>query len=446
MRQRYIPPPTVGRRMRVAAALLVITTVLAAWILWPRSTPPEPRPVRPQHAAPSDTPGVSTPSRAAPSAPAKSVISPPVIDAVIVEKPELCEGEETLVTVAAHTTNDSDAELHYTIGTGSGRSVPLRARLDAQGNPAAYEVVAFGKGNTSTSAPVPPFRILPCKHTQRALLSHRVLPNRSSTFEFRAQVRDLDDQAPPNGARPFEPRRYRWTFGDDEPLETTDAAVIHSFEDRPQDSLYTQILARVEIIATDGRTLVARDALQLLNPAYESLSRKGIVSLMTALDPPFPHLDPDGRVRQHVRLWHHRREPVRIQSVRRVSDYADTNRDPVAEDLAATAVLGTTELPPDHGLELDVTLDTTADPDVVSSNYYIKGTSAEGLPVLGSFSVMRPPAVPNRDNSQVVTDPLLSAKIRRARELLGRDTVSDEDIFTLQRAGKLDDVAVAQRL
>jgi hypothetical protein len=272
------------------------------------------------------------------------------------------------------------------------------------------------------------------------------LPNRSSTFEFRAQVSDLGDHQQPSGAaRPFEPRRYVWTFGDGEPLETSESTVRYSFEDRPQDSLYTQILARVEIIARDGRTLVARDALQLLNPAYESLTRKGIVSLMTALDPPFPHLDPDGRVRQHVRLWHHRREPVRIESVRRVSYYADNTPAPAAEDVDAASVLGTTEIPPDHGVELEATLDTTTDPDVISCTYYLEGISPEGLPVLGSFSVMRPPPKPDPSNSRVVADPLLSAKIQRARELLGRDVVSDEDIFALQRAGKLDDV-VARRL
>jgi len=203
---------------------------------------------------------------------------------------------------------------------------------------------------------------------------------------------------------------------------------------------------RVDIIAKDGRVLVGRDALQLLNPAYESLSRKGIVSLMTALEPAFPRLDPDGRVRQHVRLWHHRRDPVRIESVRRVSHYAGDTREPVAEDIDAAALLGSGAIAPDHGLELDVTLDTTADPDVISSNYYLEGQSAEGLPVRGSFSVMRPPPAPTRSNSRVVTDPLLSAKIQRARELLGRDVVSDEDLFALSREGKLDDLAVARRL
>ena len=89
-------------------------------------------------------------------------------------------------------------------------------------------------------------------------------------------------------------------------------------------------------------------------------------------------------------------------------------------------------------------LDTETDPDVISCNYYLAGESAEGLPVVGSFSVMRPPPTPSRENSRVVTDPVLSAKIQRARELLGRDVVSDEDLFALERDGKLDDLVVAR--
>lgn len=453
--RKTTPDPLVRRRVRaLAAALLFVTAALGAWLLWPRPAPVERRPVHPTPAAVRDEPRASAHRLESPMAPATSVISPPIIDAVIVEKPELCEGEETLVSVVAHTTNDSDAELHFTIGPRSGRSVPLRARLDAQGNPTRYEVTAFGKGNAMASAPVPPFRILPCKQTQRASLSHRVMPNRASSFEFRAQISDAGEPHPSDGvpgrassaASRFEPVRYIWSFGDGEPLETSSSAVLYNFEDRPQDSLYTQVLVRVDVIAKDGRVLVARDALQLLNPAYESLTRKGIVSLMTALDPPFPHLDPDGRVRQHVRLWHQRREPVRIDSVRRVSYYAESTRKPAAEDVDAAVVLGTAEIPPDHGIEIDVTLDTQADPDVISCNYYLQGNSADGLPVVGTFSVMVPPPEPTRNNSRVVTDPVLSAKIQRARELLGRDVVSDEDLFVLQREGKLDDLTVARRL
>jgi hypothetical protein len=135
---------------------------------------------------------------------------------------------------------------------------------------------------------------------------------------------------------------------------------------------------------------------------------------------------------------------VQIDSARRVSYYADATRAPLSEDVDVAALLDTTEIAPDRGLEIDATLDTRADPEVISCNYYLEGRSAEGLPVLSTFSVMRPPPTPTRGNSRVVTDPVLSAQIQRARELLGRDVVSDEDLLALRRQGKLDDLVAAR--
>ena len=145
MRQRYIPDPTERRRVRaLAAALLFIIATFGAWVMWPRPAPPEPRTVRRQHSALPEQPRASARRLESPTAARTSVISPPVIDAVVVEKPELCEGEETLVSVVAHTTNDSDAELHFSEGvleglkligfavwerrSGGGRNVTFPAR------------------------------------------------------------------------------------------------------------------------------------------------------------------------------------------------------------------------------------------------------------------------------------------------------------------------------
>ena len=84
------------------------------------------------------------------------------------------------------------------------------------------------------------------------------------------------------------------------------------------------------------------------------------------------------------------------------------------------SLLGTDSIPAGTGLELRVTLDPQAEPDVLSVTYYLRGKSADGHPVVGSFSVMRPPPAPNADNSTPVTDPQLAAKIRLARERLGK--------------------------
>jgi hypothetical protein len=75
--------------------------------------------------------------------------------------------------------------------------------------------------------------------------------------------------------------------------------------------------------------------------------------------------------------------------------------------------------------------------------YRLSGHSQDGHPVMGSFSVMRPPARPSADNSQAVVDPTLKAKIIAAREILGKDTVNDEDLWQLERQGRFADIRPA---
>jgi hypothetical protein len=60
--------------------------------------------------------------------------------------------------------------------------------------------------------------------------------------------------------------------------------------------------------------------------------------------------------------------------------------------------------------------------------------------VLGSFSVLRPPPRPSADTSTPVIDSRLVAKIQRARERLGKDVVSEEDLARLERQGEFRDL------
>ena len=424
-----------------AAALLA---ALALWLTRARSVPPPVAMAQAQQALHLEAlhTEAARPVAASSIAPVAAVApatNAPVIDEIVVEKPEPCAGEETLVSVRAHTPDHDDAELHYLIGTGTGQSVPLRAWLDEQGQPPAFQVTVFGKGNSATSAPVPPLRLQPCKVGTFAVVTHRVLPNRWGSFEFRAQLRQQEANGPAKGAT-IGARRYLWTFGDGSQEETSTAEVTHSYEERPQQTLYSQFLVRVEVATRDGRTLVARDALQLVNPAYESWTRKGIVSLMVALDPPFPVLSASGRVEQGVRLRHYRPEPVTIESVQAVRYYVNGAGESPPRKVDVASLLGTDSIPAGTGLELRVTLDPQAEPDVLSVTYYLKGKSTDGHPVVGSFSVLRPPPAPNADNSTPVTDPQLVAKIRRARERLGKSVVSDADLARLEQQGAFQDL------
>lgn len=181
--------------------------------------------------------------------------------------------------------------------------------------------------------------------------------------------------------------------------------------------------------------MVGRTSLQLLNPAFEDLAVKGVVTLMVQLTPRFPELGSDGVVRQKVRLFHHRDRPVFIHNAVLFRHNVNPT-EPVKESVVdPSSLLGTIIIPPGRGIEFEAKLDTKKDADVFSLEHYLEGKDSEGLPVRGAFSVMRPPPKPTKENSDPVVDPLLKEKILAARRILKRPYVTDEDLFALQRRG-----------
>ncbi|HVE85336.1 MAG TPA: hypothetical protein VND93_20930, partial [Myxococcales bacterium] len=220
----------------------------------------------------------------------------------------------------------------------------------------------------------------------------------------------------------------------------------HSFESRPQNQMYSHFLVQVTAYGEGGESVTGRAALQLLNPAYEDLATKGVVSLMVQLTPRFPELGDDGVVRQKVRLFHFRDKPVYIHNavVFRHRGDPTAGAPPSQED--PFALLGGNIVPPGHGIDFEVRLDTKKDPDLFSLEYVVEGKDSESMPARGSFSVMRPPPKPTRENSDAVVDPVLKQKILAARRILNKPFVTDEDLFRLEREGKFADLPPVQPL
>ena len=369
----------------------------------------------------------------------------PIIDAIEVEKDEVCEGEENLITVRAHTSDGLDAFLHYSVGSTRGSSVALRSYLDDRGRPTAHRVTVFGKNNVATSVEVPAFRVKRCDAGAAVVIEHRLRPNTVAEFDFSARIVSLGPQRTDGTAgESFRPRRFRWSFGDGTHEEGQGPHVVHSFASRPQDSLYSQFRVTVEVLGEDGRVLRARHAVELLNPAFEALAYKGTVLVFAELDPRFPVLSASGAVDQGVRLWHTRSEFIPITKVTVTTRRLDGQRSPAAYP-APSSLLGTAAIPPGRGLDLRVVLDTKVEPDVLSRDYFLEGRTLDGHPVRGSFSVMKPPALPTKERHDPISDPVLLAKVKIAREVLRREFVTDEDIWALERAGQFDGLGADAR-
>lgn len=433
------------RKAGIAAFGAGLLVALLVW-LWPEDTPPAP-PTPPPPASPGPRLTATAPAPAAqpaptaepPAAPAEAPADPaaPVIDEITVEKTEVCEGEENLITVRAHTPDGTDAFLHYTIGGRLGPRVPVRSWIADDGEQPKLEIVVFGKNNVATKAEVPPFKVKPCKPQRMALITSNLRANTWAEFDF--EVKLLEEPAPGNvPVPPFKPRSYEWTFGDGQTATTEVPYVTHGFEGRKQESMFSHFLIEVKVHGSGGEEpVLARTSLQLLNPVFEDLSTKGVVTLLVQFTPRFPELGSDGVVRQKVRLFHLRDRPVFIHNARvfkhRVNNPAGASLEQV---VAPSTLLGSSIIPPGKGLEFELKLDTRQEPNVFSMEYLVEGKDSEGLPVRGAFSIMRPPPRPTKENSDPVVDSLLKAKILAARKILNRPYVTDEDLWVLERQGK----------
>jgi hypothetical protein len=360
----------------------------------------------------------------------------PIVDQVIVEHNSVCEGEETLISVKAHTAgNKEDQFLHYMIGSELGASVALKMfpRDNKEGEPPPLVVRVFGRNNVTTEVPVPPIEVRSCKAERRVHVLSRILPN-SDEIELTAKVIEV------TSTTPLRPVEARWEFGDGQRTTTVGPLVTHDYGRRSQDSLYSQFVVTVEVVGTKGERVVGRTSLQLLNPAFEHLAYKHMVLLQTAMTPRFPEVVGDA-VRQRVHVWHRYREAVRVKRVLRYAHAVDNAvDDPAPEVIEPSALFGATTIGPGG---VDATVELAMGSPWFSYEYAIEGESMDGLPAAGTFSVMRPPPRPTKENSEPVIDPLLKAKILRARELLHQEFVTDEDIYRLQGEGAFDDLIKA---
>src|SRR3989440_10651336 len=130
--------------------------------------------VQPQAA---ETSTRTQPLAAPPSPPASAAAAPPVFDLVRVEKDEVCEGEENLITVHAHTTNGNDPFLHYTVAGEAGSQVPVRVYIGRDRNPPPQDAVAFSKDNVATRIELPPYRGKNCRPARILVVTMRMPPN-----------------------------------------------------------------------------------------------------------------------------------------------------------------------------------------------------------------------------------------------------------------------------
>ncbi|XYH99539.1 hypothetical protein ACMHYB_07195 [Sorangium sp. So ce1128] len=427
-----------AHRSKTRWASVAVLAAALGLMIWSLRAPRAPEPVRaaPKASAPEAPPSAKRAASAtAASAKASAEDPAPLIDEVEVEKSEVCAGEENLIAVRSHTTNGTDEYLHTIIGRHTGSRVPLRIWPDVDGSYAMPTISVFGRNNVVSQIEVPRYKVKDCKPERIVAITHRLVPNTADEYELTAQIVDVGVKNDPH-ARPFKPASYAWVFDDGESEKTSAPFVTHSYERRQQTTLVSEFLIRVEVRGEAGEKLTGRALLQIPNMIFQNLAERGIVTIVATPTPRFPEQDGDGVVRQAFRLWHHRDAPVRIDTVTAVRHYVKASDSSPPEKVS----LGLVEIPPGQGVDVEVRLDEVNEPDVFTITYFLEGETKEGHAARGAFSLMKPPPVPTKESSTPVTEPVLLAKIKRARELLAQEFVTDEDIWRLEREGKMVDL------
>jgi hypothetical protein len=158
--------------------------------------------------------------------------------------------------------------------------------------------------------------------------------------------------------------------------------------------------------------------------------------------PRFPAAGPGGIVRQKFRLWHAEDVPVEITGVtmaRLLLPERPGSAPRPAESVAVdpARLFQVREIPASATVEQAVEYDFGGDPAAYAVVYQVQGITAAGMQARGELTVLRPPPAPTRENSVPIDDPAMMLKIRRAMVILGQQTVSQEDLFRLEREGKL---------
>jgi hypothetical protein len=366
----------------------------------------------------------------------------PVVEAISVEKTEVCSGEDNLATVrlAGGYVNDPNIRIMMPSLGVAGAQMPFQLHLnrDNMQPPEMPEVVVFSRDGILATVKIPPVTVKDCTPGPSLVIEATIVPNTSATYVFTATVRN-------SGPTPFQPVEWRWDFGDGADDTTKTRTVEHSYEDRPQKTRISAFLIHVRAVDAQGVEVLGRYGLEMRNRAYEALQVKNAILLSTELNPRFPVMSADGRVTERVRIHHAYDKPVTIQKVfMQRFRHNQQGREEIQEvEVDPGQILGTNVIPPGPGIEAVATLDTRAEVGTGLLTFDLRGRSIDGIRASGQFSVMRPPELIPREQREIITDPVLKAEILEARKLLGRDQVNDDDLMRLEREGAFDNLRVA---
>jgi hypothetical protein len=305
------------------------------------------------------------------------------IDAVEVDKQEVCKGEEAVVTIRAHSTNaNGDDYLSYGV-MGHPELVGSRFTLRPEES-LGYKwmrVFVRGKRGTSAIADVPPVRVKDCETPHRLTIDLRRRPQMPDRAFLTARLASASGEG-------FQPVDYRWDFADGSTATTSIPEVEHSYEGRLQNRAYSYFFVTVTARNAGGRELQGSRSLRFVNLGFSPAGRERTVTI-------FSGVDEGARGGEKIWLYHGHPVAVRIDKVvvtDTVTDASGKQTVTASNSHDPASLLGFAELPPGKSLVTrDLTQLRPAEP-AVARTVEVSGHAGGGDAASGSFILLAPKA------------------------------------------------------
>jgi hypothetical protein len=260
-------------RKRVGAAVAIALGAGLLLFLAVRS-PGSPESASVRAAADQTTPEPPPRSDRAVPPPPPAAPTGPVVEAITVEKAEVCSGEDNLVTVrlASGYQHDDNVRILMPGSGGAGPQMPFILALAAgRQQPEMPEVVVFSRDGALATVKVPTVTVKDCAPGPSLSVDVALKPNTSATFALTATVRNP-------GPTGFNPVLWQWDFGDGADATTRVRTVEHRYEDRPH-KRRSSFLVHVRAADADGVELLGRRCIDLHDDALDALRSNKVVGI-----------------------------------------------------------------------------------------------------------------------------------------------------------------------
>jgi hypothetical protein len=316
----------------------------------------------------------------------------PIIDAVTVDKTEVCRGEENFLNVKAHTGNGTDAFLTTTMrDPGSPAFLMGRERIPFRLNePIERPIRVTVEGNmTSKTIELPAIRVKDCVAPRQVLVHVQRTMAAMDRVTLRAELLEHPPAGATEAFQPLVPASYEWDFGDGQKQQTTTASTEHSYENREQNVRQSSFVATVTVKDGQGRAAQGATAIAFPNGAFARLRFKNEVVISIGVK----EADPATKTHEQIWLYHGYDKPVRIEDatlIELVRGDDGTIKETLRRPYSAEKLLGLSELPPGKSSTIrDLTDLQPVAPEAVR-HVELRGRSQDGKEASGAFTLLPP--------------------------------------------------------